>query len=44
MLALRFQPLETVLETQFPGMTFNPVSVAELEEARHSMVNRFESG
>lgn len=37
-LAPQFQPLETVLETQFAGMTLKPVSVEELEEARRSLV------
>ena len=38
MLAPQLQPLETVLKTQFAGMTLQPVSVAELEEARRSLV------
>ena len=38
MLAPQFQPLETVFETQFKGMTLQPVHVAELEETRRALV------
>ena len=38
MLAPQFQPLETVFETQFKGMTFLPIDVAALEETRHDLV------
>ena len=38
MLAPQFQPLETVFETQFKGMTMQPVSVAELEVTRRALV------
>lgn len=34
----QFQPLEKVFETQFKGMTLQPVGVAELEETRHVLV------
>jgi hypothetical protein len=38
MLAPQFQPLETVFETQFRGMTLQPIGVAELEETRRTMI------
>ena len=38
MLAPQFQPLEKVFETQFKGMTLQPVGVAELEETRRTLV------
>lgn len=38
MLAPQFQPLEKVFETQFNGMTLQPVGVAELEETQRALV------
>jgi hypothetical protein len=38
MLAPQFQPLETVFETQFKGMTMQPVSDADLEVTRRALV------
>ncbi len=38
MLAPRFQPLESVFETQFKGMTLLPIDVATLEETRRDLV------
>ncbi len=40
MLAPQFHPLENVFETQFKGMTLQPVGVAELEETRRTLVKR----
>lgn len=39
MLAPRFQPLDDVFETQFKGMTAQPIRLEELEETRRSLVN-----
>jgi hypothetical protein len=39
MIAPQFQPLEAVFNTQFKGMTKQPISVAELEDARHTLVD-----
>jgi len=38
MLDPRFQPLDDVFETQFKGMTAQPIRLAELEETRHRLV------
>jgi hypothetical protein len=38
MLAPQFQPLKTVYETQFKGMTLQPIDVAALEETRRDLV------
>jgi hypothetical protein len=43
MIAPQFQPLETVFETQFKGMTLQPVTVAELEETRRALVKLIRS-
>lgn len=39
MLAPRFQPLDGVFETQFKGMTAQPIHLSELEETRRRIVN-----
>jgi hypothetical protein len=39
MIAPQFQPLEAVFDAQFKGMTKQPISVAELEDARRTLVN-----
>ncbi|MFZ1985997.1 MAG: nucleotidyl transferase AbiEii/AbiGii toxin family protein, partial [Desulfatitalea sp.] len=38
LIAPQFQPLEMVFETQFKGMTMQPIGVAELEETRRTLV------
>jgi len=39
MIAPQFQPLEAVFDAQFMGMTKQPISVAELEDARRTLVD-----
>ncbi len=44
MLSPQFQPLKTVFETQFKGMSLQPISIAELEKTRRVLVKLIREG